>query len=315
MSRTPRPTAARRTGGFTLVELLVVIGIIALLISILLPSLGRARQAANNIYCQSNLRGQWQAVAIYAASNNDAIPYGMAEGTVVSGVYTPFAYDGSTPFPWNWADTVSLTLGAPASTGAGQGNVAGRRSPILRDKDTVEYSNADPNAAGPMVYTANPRIFPKVSDTYGTNDPGVNPHFSQRTVGTIRKAAEVMVIWDGAQWLDGLFGPDNNAFPIANSIDGWAKGYGHALSYPTPSQSWYNPADYQNRVSLGSNGQNTMTALRADNRDVVTGGEWVNSMRFRHLNNTSANFCFADGHVESRKLGDVRVRDICLNIK
>ncbi len=62
--------------GFTLVELLVVIGIIAVLISILLPSMNKAREAANRAACLSNLRQVHQAFHLYALSNRDHVPIG-----------------------------------------------------------------------------------------------------------------------------------------------------------------------------------------------------------------------------------------------
>ncbi len=85
-----------RSRGFTLVELLVVIGIIALLVGLLLPALNKARDQANTVQCLSNLRQIGTAIVNYAADN---------QGYLVPGRYDPSTYPASTSVAEleNWA--------------------------------------------------------------------------------------------------------------------------------------------------------------------------------------------------------------------
>ena len=69
--------------GFTIVELLVVISIIALLIAILLPSLRRARAQTKDTVCRSNLHQLGLAIQFYAIDNRDYIPW--IKGTPTGG--------------------------------------------------------------------------------------------------------------------------------------------------------------------------------------------------------------------------------------
>lgn len=70
----------KKRRAFTLVELLVVIGIIALLISVLLPALGKARESASKVKCASNQRQVGIAYQQYALDNKNYVPWRAVQG-------------------------------------------------------------------------------------------------------------------------------------------------------------------------------------------------------------------------------------------
>ncbi|KKM24883.1 hypothetical protein LCGC14_1600650 [marine sediment metagenome] len=96
-----RASSAR---GFTLVELLVVVGIIALLVTILMPSLGRALELARRARCAANLHTLGRAWILYWRDNNEAIP-GLTRSNTVSqsGIYV-YHNNSIVNTGWLWAN-------------------------------------------------------------------------------------------------------------------------------------------------------------------------------------------------------------------
>jgi prepilin-type N-terminal cleavage/methylation domain-containing protein/prepilin-type processing-associated H-X9-DG protein len=115
------PAAPRcRRKAFTLVELLVVIGIIAVLVGILLPALSRARDQAKNVQCAARLRNVGEAVLMYANENRGKVPQTYApcnwlwdisfadrdaivkKGGTRQTLYCPFFPEQDTDALWNF---------------------------------------------------------------------------------------------------------------------------------------------------------------------------------------------------------------------
>jgi prepilin-type N-terminal cleavage/methylation domain-containing protein len=88
---------AQKARGFTLVELLVVIGVIAVLIALLMPALNAARRAAQSAGCLSNLRPISAAVFLYAADYEGTMPIQISIG------YTDVSH-----LVWNYSDNMGM---------------------------------------------------------------------------------------------------------------------------------------------------------------------------------------------------------------
>jgi prepilin-type N-terminal cleavage/methylation domain-containing protein/prepilin-type processing-associated H-X9-DG protein len=196
---------SRRIRAFTLVELLVVIGIIALLISILLPALQKARESANTTQCASNLRQIAIGMIGYANDNKGKLPPSKVE-----------IYGGARNYPQGFFWSNALVSGKYVESvhgvdaaGAPRGGNSAFRCPSGIDED-LKFSGfaalyPRQGANQQYVFIPEPTADDGVKTWYGLNSITVEP-------GTSTSAAVGGGSDAAFAWYNGKSATDNDKF-------------------------------------------------------------------------------------------------------
>ena len=225
---------------FTLVELLVVIGIIALLISILLPSLSRARREGQRIKCLSNLRQVGNAFQMYVAENR-----------------------GWYPTHSNWGNCYGKRAKLPRYDGAGMPSGFLGEQGVTLERPLNKYLQAPdvfacPSDAGDTLWTDAPNCF----EMYGTSylvqwatsfavqrvtGPGTNPNNLPLKAGQIKQTTNKIVTGDWNWHANRAMSKDPTVWHVTQKGQRGLNMLffdGHAELYRFPD--WYEKPPYSN---------------------------------------------------------------------
>ena len=304
--------------GFTLVELLVVIGIIALLISILLPALSRARQTANSIKCQSNLRQMGQAFIMYAGDNQGILPFGYWDNSWNTATGAPFSTIPNPSAASVWSILIQPYVGKAANNWTDNGG------DIVATQAIRQVFICPETASLPVIFTnggatitqyiSHPRLMPWMQGW--TEGSGVNPHLALSPYDTvtnqldipyklahIKRSSDICLVFDAAL-INGSGGWNvPSTVPVGLGLDGermLAAG-GLASTRLTDNYGYFGNTGTGGPINAGQPidiqpGDGAPYDPYA-NTDTAANSS-LGNIRFRHMGDTQCNVLMVDGHVQ-----------------
>ena len=275
----------RQDFAFTMVELLVVIGVIAVLLGLLLPTLSGSREKANQIECSANLRSIGQALASYTQDNGGYLPWGFYHTS-----------DSDLAHVTDWTNLLLQEISGLQNTDY---------ATVIQKGDEGKRTMFQcPDAPIPTIqsallcdYSCHPRIMPD-SATADLITGSPTNYLHPYKLSQIQRSSEIALVFDASvkanqgRWTSSV---------CAFSLDDGGLYHGVFLTDEYSLDPNVGPGD---PISLMPNPSKNVLATNTDQDD-----NWGN-IRFRHMKNQQANVLMVDGHVESFSLFPSFVPDL-----
>lgn len=300
----------RGNAGFTLVELLVVIGIIALLMGILLPVLAKARESGNTVKCAANLRAIGQGIAIYLSEYRQTFPAAYqykpnpANAEPIEPANPTFGYVHWSHYIYGDPAKGRAPADAFKCPSLNNGGLP-PSNPAEADRDGGQQNDPDSgpgvvdDQVGRCAYTVNEAIMPRNKfhgDVRGTSPNGFHSRFVR--AGQIKRNAETILgteFWENWRIVSGFTGEpgETPAVKSHRPVHGFI-GIPSSLNISEVPRGLGNNPQFRRVTSVPAwveSGQAQSSRL-----------EWVGRNHGKKGKAPKTNFLYVDGHVETKTI-------------